>query len=119
MKTAYQTGNKKNRAGREVVVNGASSAETTATLPKKALLRGWARKGKDTVKLAAPALGKVARSQKKILTWLRKKRNERLTLMFIPHNELKIRNYHVSNLTLIIATSVLGLVLLISAFLVI
>lgn len=82
-------------------------------------LGAWARRGKATVALAAPAIGRVARSQQKILTWIRKKRNERLTLMFIPHNELKIRNYHISNLTLIIVTSCLSLFLLVSAFLVI
>lgn len=82
-------------------------------------LSGWAMRGRATVAMAAPALGRVARSQQKVLAWLKKKRNERLTLMFIPHNELKIRNYHISNLTLIIVTSVLGLVLLVSAFLVI
>ncbi|HNL54996.1 MAG TPA: hypothetical protein PKI36_11355, partial [Turneriella sp.] len=82
-------------------------------------LGAWAMRGKATVAMAAPAIGRFARSQQKILTWLKKKRNERLTLMFIPHNELKIRNYHISNLTLIIITSFLGLVLLVSAFLVI
>ncbi len=82
-------------------------------------LGAWAMKGKATVKMAAPAIGRIAKSQQKLLHWLKKKRNERLTLMFIPHNELKIRNYHISNLTLIIITSVLGMVLLVSAFLVI
>lgn len=82
-------------------------------------LGAWAIRGKATVAMAAPAIGRFARSQQKLLTWIKKKRNERLTLMFIPHNELKIRNYHISNLTLIIITSFLGLVLLVSAFLVI
>lgn len=89
------------------------------TRQRKPLLKTWAQHGKATVKLAGPALGQVARSQQKVLAWIKKKRNERLTLMFIPHNELKIRNYHISNLTLIIVTSVLGIVLLVSAFLVI
>ncbi len=82
-------------------------------------LGAWAMRGKATVAMAAPAIGRFARSQQKILTWIKKKRNERLTLMFIPHNELRIRNYHISNLTLIIITSFLGLILLVSAFLVI
>jgi murein DD-endopeptidase MepM/ murein hydrolase activator NlpD len=86
---------------------------------RKPFLSAWASRGKQTVKMAGPAIGRMAKSQQRILAWLKKKRNERLTLMFIPHNELKIRNYHVSNLTLIIVSSVLGLVLLVSAFLVI
>lgn len=87
--------------------------------PRKPFLSAWANRGKETVRMAGPAIGRVAKSQQKLLAWVKKKRNERLTLMFIPHNELKIRNYHVSNLTLIIITSVLALVLLVSAFLVI
>jgi len=110
------------KKGRELpqAASPSPQVEPAAARPGKAgTLAGWAEKGKATVKMAAPALGKVARSQQKILAWSKKKRNERLTLMFIPHNELKIRNYHISNLTLIIMTSVLGLVLLVSAFLVI
>jgi murein DD-endopeptidase MepM/ murein hydrolase activator NlpD len=82
-------------------------------------LGAWAMRGKATIAMAAPAIGRLARSQQKLLAWIKKKRRERLTLMFIPHNELKIRNYHISNLTLIMITSLLGLVLLVSAFLVI
>lgn len=100
-----------------------AAAEYQAPLPARharvSPFRTWAERGKKTVKLAAPALGSVAKGQQKIRAWIKKKRNERLTLMFIPHNELKIRNYHVSNLTLIIMSSFLGLVLLVSAFLVI
>jgi septal ring factor EnvC (AmiA/AmiB activator) len=99
----------------------ADAAETFTPQPAKRrpFLSGLTQKGRDTVRMAGPAIGKFARNQQKILLWIKKKRNERLTLMFIPHNELKIRNYHISNLTLIIVTSVLGLVLLVSAFLVI
>lgn len=82
-------------------------------------LATWALRSKATVAKAAPAIGRLARSQQKILSWIKKKRNERLTLMFIPHNELKIRNYHISNLTLIIITAILVLVLFISTSLVI
>ncbi|MCS6972012.1 MAG: peptidoglycan DD-metalloendopeptidase family protein [Leptospiraceae bacterium] len=74
---------------------------------------------KQPIRVVAPTLGKIARYQQKVLTWIRKKRNERLTLMFIPHNELRIRNYHISNLTLIILGSLLAIVLVVSTFLVI
>jgi len=92
---------------------------TGGTKTRKAAIAEWAAKGKATVAMAGPAIGRFAKSQQKILAWVKKKRNERLTLMFIPHNELKIRNYHISNLTLIITSSILGLVILVSAFLVI
>lgn len=78
-----------------------------------------AYRGVQTVQMAGPAIGRFARSQQQIIAWVKKKRKERLTLMFIPHNELKIRNYHISNFTLILVTSLLGVVLLVSAFLVI
>ncbi|MFO1469882.1 MAG: M23 family metallopeptidase [Turneriella sp.] len=110
---------KRQQAAEAAAASGSAADSTEASSAKKGALAGWASKGKATVKMAGPALGKVARSQQKILAWIKKKRNERLTLMFIPHNELKIRNYHISNLTLIIITSVLGMVLLVSAFLVI
>lgn len=119
MKSSSQSRNKKNR---EKPVNEGGQAKPVLVeveVQRKPFFSDWANRGKQTVKMAGPAIGRVAKSQQRLLAWLKKKRNERLTLMFIPHNELKIRNYHVSNLTLIIITSVLGLVLLISAFLVI
>lgn len=106
------------KSGSEKVRKPAIEVELSPTAAPKGL-GAWAMKGKATVKMAAPAIGRLAKSQQRLLAWVKKKRNERLTLMFIPHNELKIRNYHISNLTLIIVTSVLGFVVLVSAFLVI
>lgn len=116
MKAAEQRSKKKRQL--PAAVHNPEAAEESSDSRQNSL-KTWALRGKQTVKLAAPALTSVARGQQKILAWIKKKRNERLTLMFIPHNELKIRNYHVSNLTLIIISSFLGLVLLVSAFLVI
>jgi len=85
----------------------------------KGIITAIAYKSVQTVQMAGPALGRIARSQQQVIAWVKKKRKERLTLMFIPHNELKIRNYHISNFTLILITSLLGVLLLVSAFLVI
>lgn len=50
---------------------------------------------------------------------LRQMREERLTVMFIPHNENQIKNYHISNLSLNIILLVSGIVIMISAILII
>lgn len=51
--------------------------------------------------------------------YIKRKKEERLTIMFIPHDERSIRNFHVSNLTLTIILSSLVLVLFLSSMLVI
>lgn len=50
---------------------------------------------------------------------IKRKREERLTVMFIPHNERSIRDFHISNLTLTVVLGVLGFLLVISSILVI
>ncbi|MCS6983520.1 MAG: M23 family metallopeptidase [Leptospiraceae bacterium] len=50
---------------------------------------------------------------------LKRKREERLTIMFIPHNERSIRNFHISNLSLTIILGVVGFLLVVSSVLVI
>ncbi len=110
--------NKKGKAKR----SGKSTKSTIDTgQPSEVVVRSpsWGQRGRATVAATTVAIGKFAKNQQKIFTWVRKKRKERLTLMFIPHNELKIRNYHISNFTLILVSSILGVVLLVSAFLVI
>lgn len=47
------------------------------------------------------------------------KKEERLTIMFIPHNERSIKNYHISNLTLTIIVGTLSLMVIISSILII
>ncbi|MBV6493040.1 MAG: hypothetical protein LDLANPLL_01047 [Turneriella sp.] len=88
-------------------------------LPPKPFLSAWAMRSKATVKMAGPVLLGVAQGQQKFIAWVRRKKNERLTIMLMPHDSGITRNYHISNLTLIIITSILGIVLLVSALLVI
>lgn len=61
----------------------------------------------------------VKRTWTDFLRLIRKKREERLTLMFIPHNEDKIKNFHISNLALIIIVSMFSLVVLVNALFII
>ena len=56
---------------------------------------------------------------KSILKTINKKKKEQLTLMFIPHNENKISNYSISNLSLTIFLSIVGLCLIIGSVLII
>ncbi len=53
------------------------------------------------------------------LRLIRKKREERLTLMFIPHNEDKIKNFHISNLALIIIIGIFSFIVLVNSFFII
>lgn len=55
----------------------------------------------------------------KIIEYIRKKKKERLTLMFIPHNEKSIRHYHISNLNLSIILISISILIIISAVLVV
>lgn len=57
--------------------------------------------------------------QKRFSDLIKQKKDERLTLMFIPHNENKIKNYHISNLTLTIVLTALTLVIVVSSVLII
>ena len=61
----------------------------------------------------------VRTNQKKLIQSIRKQKEERLTVMFIPHNEKSIRNFHISNLTLNIVLAISGIVIFISAVLII
>ncbi|MDH5717756.1 MAG: M23 family metallopeptidase [Spirochaetia bacterium] len=54
-----------------------------------------------------------------IIKYLNKKHKEKLTLMFIPHNEKKTRNFHISNLTLTVISSVFFIVVLASSVLIV
>ena len=45
---------------------------------------------------------------KKVKESILRKKNERLTIMFIPHNEDKIKNFNISNLVLIITLCLVG-----------
>ncbi|HRP70310.1 MAG TPA: hypothetical protein PLY93_12310, partial [Turneriella sp.] len=92
---------------------------TAEVLPPQPFLSAWAMRGKETVKMAGPMLMHVSQSQQRIIAWVRRKKNERLTIMLMPHDRGSTRNYHISNLTLIIITSILGIILLVSALLVI
>jgi len=56
---------------------------------------------------------------KKLLKNIRRRKEERLTLMFIPHNEKSIKNVYVSNLTLNLAVGVLSIIIIISSILII
>jgi len=55
----------------------------------------------------------------KFLDDIKRKKNERLTLMLIPHNEKKIKNYIISNLTLTIFVVILSVVILGSSIVII
>ena len=50
---------------------------------------------------------------------LRRKKEERLTLMFIPHNEKKIKNFHISNLTLTVIMAIFTVTVVLSSVLII
>ncbi len=50
---------------------------------------------------------------------IRTKKEERLTIMFIPHNEKSIRNYHISNLSLTIIIGAMTLIIIVSSVLII
>lgn len=63
--------------------------------------------------------GGFSNIKNRFLELVRKKKAERLTIMFIPHNEHSIRNYHISNLTLTILVSAIVVILVISSFLII
>jgi len=54
-----------------------------------------------------------------IVHLLKRKKEERLTLMFIPHNEQKIKNFHISNLTLSIIIGIFTSVVVVSSVLII
>lgn len=61
----------------------------------------------------------IVRIKNKIIEYIIQKKKERLTLMFIPHNEKSIRHYHISNLNLSIILLSISLVVVISSILVI
>ena len=63
--------------------------------------------------------GFLRKTHKKIMSAIRKKKEEPLTLMFIPHNENKIKNYNFSNLTLTIFLGVFSICLIVGAILII
>jgi len=50
---------------------------------------------------------------------IKRKKEERLTLMFIPHNEQKIKNIHISNLTLSIFVGLFTMTVVVSSVLII
>ncbi|MES0489683.1 MAG: M23 family metallopeptidase [Leptospirales bacterium] len=54
-----------------------------------------------------------------LIILLKRKKEERLTLMFIPHNEQKIKNFHISNLTLSIIIGLFTSVVVVSSVLII
>ncbi len=61
----------------------------------------------------------IKETQKKISLYLRKKNEERLTIMFIPHDERSVKNFHISNLKLgIIVGSVLFVIMVSSSFII-
>ncbi len=69
--------------------------------------------------LVGQLLGWLAARHAQFKATIKRKKEERLTLMFIPHNERSIRNYHISNLTLTIILSIVSFLLVVSSFLVI
>ncbi|MBN1500987.1 MAG: peptidoglycan DD-metalloendopeptidase family protein [Spirochaetes bacterium] len=50
---------------------------------------------------------------------VRKKGNERITLMFIPHSEKKIINFHISIFTITLVSSILTITVVITSFLIV
>ncbi len=78
------------------------------------------RKKQETKKNFSQGVKDYVLSQKKhFYETIRRKKQERLTLMFIPHNEKSIRHYHISNLNLTIILASFSLVIIISSILVI
>ena len=58
-------------------------------------------------------------NQKKLRNLIKRKSKEQLTLMFIPHNENKIRNYNISNLSLTVFLGMVVILLFVGSILII
>ncbi len=77
------------------------------------------RKENEKKSLAGKIKFFILGKKKQFSETIRRKKQERLTLMFIPHNEKSIRHYHISNLNLTIILASFSLVIIISSILVI
>ncbi|MDH5720923.1 MAG: M23 family metallopeptidase [Spirochaetia bacterium] len=62
---------------------------------------------------------KIKNIYRNIISVIWRKKNEKLTLMFIPHNDKKTRNFHISNLTMTIASAIVIVIVLVSSVLII
>ena len=83
-------------------------------------LKGRSPGGHSRFKAAFVRFGGFLReTHKKLVSAIRKKREEPLTLMFIPHNENKIKNYNFSHLTLMIFLGIFSISLIVGAILII
>ncbi len=78
------------------------------------------KKHRSTLNKTLRFLGNIfVNIYKSTLKAINKKKNEQLTLMFIPHNEKKISNYSISNLSLTAFLSIVGLCLIFGSVLII
>lgn len=69
--------------------------------------------------IIAAVLRYFIQKRKDFFALIQQKKEERVTLMFIPHNDKKLRNYHISNLTLTIIVGVVTVIVLVSSVLII